>query len=110
MDRSWTPELPVVLFPKPRILPPLVLVVENQASPLNVVGPNCQRWLAAEPVPVPLKVAAVLPSPARAPAVPTVTPEAAIASSVPTASASVVPLASPRRQYEVAPSDITAFG
>ena len=66
--------MPVFWSPKPTILPPLVLVVENQADSVNVSGPWTAVEVAPKPFVVPSKVDAVSVSPAIAPAAPPATP------------------------------------
>ena len=75
--------LPVLAFPKPTILPPPVLVVENHADSVNVLGAGIAGRagavavlvVAANPLVVPLKFDAVSVSFRIAPVAPPLTPE-----------------------------------
>ncbi len=57
----------VLPLPKPRILPPAVVVVLNHASAENVFGPSIAVEVDPVPVLVPPNVVAVFASPFTAP-------------------------------------------
>src|SRR5664279_3559677 len=66
MCRSKKGELPTGRLPNPMILPPLVVVVLNQASIVNVPGAAIGACVATSPL-LPLNVDALLASPLIAP-------------------------------------------
>src|SRR4051794_22411723 len=102
-------DVPVDLSPKPRILPPAVVVVLIQVSALNTLGPGIDVCVDANPLAIPLNVVAVFASPTIAPGVPLVTPGPTTASAHPAQSAKVLPLASPSLQKLPAPSVSTLW-
>ena len=97
MCRSKTGELPTGRLPNPMILPPLVVVVLNQASIVNVPGAATGVCVATSPL-LPLNVDALSASPLIAPIAPRVTPVDTAPSSKPTESTAVAPADSPNRK------------